>query len=168
MQPQRRSIRIKDYDYSQANIYFVTICIHKQIPVLGVVKNEKVALSEIGKIVDSNWQNISAHYSNVTLDDYIIMPDHLHGLIVVQDIYADAINGGPTKKATLASIVSGFKSGVTRELGKSRLAVQYPLWQRNYFEHVIRNQAELNKICQYIKNNPLVKTLRTSPYPEDV
>jgi REP element-mobilizing transposase RayT len=166
MRNSRHSIRIKDYDYSQANIYFVTICTNKQTPIFGTIKNDKVNLNDGGRIVDAHWRNIPTHYSNVSLDEYIVMPDHLHGLIFIGDIDTGAMNGAPTennapaKIASVSNILSCFKAGVTREMGKSTPAVRYPLWQRNYYEHVIRNLAELNKIRQYIINNPLAKSLK--------
>jgi len=160
MKHQRHSIRLKDYDYSQPNIYFVTICAHGQRSPFGKISGEKVVLNEMGKIVDSHWANIPAHYANVSLDEYIIMLDHLHGLIIVSEINAGAMNGAPTAKS-LANIISCFKAGVTRELGKSRLIVRYPIWQRIYYEHVVRSQDELNEIRQYIRNNPLARALKT-------
>jgi putative transposase len=156
---KRRSVRIKDYDYSRANVYFVTICAYKQKPIFGNIKNDKVLLTDIGKIVDENWLNIPTHYDNVLLDEYIIMPDHLHGLIVLSDSDSGRMNAAPTGILSLGGIINHYKAGVTRQANKIFGNASTPIWQRNYYEHVVRNESELGRIREYIAINPLAANI---------
>ena len=154
----RRSIRLKDYDYSQDGYYFVTICVKHFVRYLGEIKNGEMGLSMIGKIVREYWNEIPYHFNNVMLDEMVIMPDHFHGIVIIDPVRA--CHGMPLlqqfakpKPKSLSMIVNHFKSAVKRWCNKNNF--EYFQWQRNYYEHIIRDEKELYRIRQYIKNNPL-------------
>jgi len=157
----RCSIRLKNYDYSQAGGYFVTICTQNNECVFGEVINEEMRLNKYGKIVKDEWLRTREIRSNVMLDEYIVMPDHFHGIIlIIDDVFVGATRRvAPTVKSTtlksntLGSIIGQIKSIITKNIHK--MGLKHFHWQRNYYEHVIRNEDKLNKIRQYIQNNPL-------------
>ena len=168
----RRSIRLKDYDYSQSGLYFVTICVKNRMLLFGNVQDGEMKLSEYGVCADKCWNDIPLHFPNVVLHKYVVMPNHIHGIIEIVDAKNDgveidnvgAISGDnvgaknlsplqtpprPTGTSrTVGSIVRGFKIGVTKGIGFSP-------WQRNYYEHIIRDENAYNTITEYIEQNPL-------------
>ena len=137
----RKPNRLDGYDYSLDGYYFITICIHEYADVLGVVKNGRMHISKNGKIVQDIWQQIPRHFSNVNLDEFIIMPNHVHGIVV--------INKQNKTKQSLSVIVGSFKSAVTKEINNAQFK-----WQRSFHDHIIRTPDSLQRIRQYIKNNP--------------
>ncbi|MBI2339239.1 MAG: transposase [Deltaproteobacteria bacterium] len=164
----RRSVRLSGYDYSQQGAYFVTICVQNRECLLGKIVDRKMVLNEAGEIVQFAWNGLSQRFKNVTLDAFIIMPNHIHGIIMIQrnvgaglalpvtvnGMMGDGMMGGASPAPTsLGDVVGAFKSisaiAVNRLL--SRLG---PLWQRNYYEHIIRDEDDLFKIRQYIADNP--------------
>ncbi|MFN3481336.1 MAG: transposase, partial [Thermodesulfovibrionales bacterium] len=157
----RRSIRLKDYDYSQAGAYFVTICTYKRQCLFGHIINGKMVLNEYGQCVEYTWKDLINHNFNILLDTFAIMPNHVHGIVILQDIDNNKHTVGagsepaPTKKPLLFEIVRQFKTFSARRINQLRNSSGIPLWQRNYYEHIIRNEDELNKIREYIINNPL-------------
>jgi REP element-mobilizing transposase RayT len=164
----RRSIRLKDYDYSQSGLYYVTICTRGRECIFGRIENKKMILSETGIVADKCWNAIPTHFPNVVLHEYVIMPNHIHGIIEITDavMHVGANNYSPLQIAspqttpinpdnprpvgtsrTVGSIIRGFKIGVTKEFGFSP-------WQRNYYEHIIRNGNGYEAIADYIEQNP--------------
>jgi REP element-mobilizing transposase RayT len=164
----RRSIRLKGYDYSQAGAYFVTICTHNRECLFGKINDGTMFLNEMGEIAKQCWLEIPNHFPNVTLDEFVIMPNHIHGIIIINDNGGANDNSPPQQiqqnksfrspSRTIGSIIRGYKIGVTK-LCRQNAGVNnnspLQIWQRNYYEHIIRNENELNKIRQYIINNPL-------------
>lgn len=157
---KRRSIRLKDYDYSQEGAYFITICTKNRECLFGDVVGGKMVLNEIGEIVDDEWNKTQYLRKNVELDEYVVMPNHLHGILTIDDV--GARRGVPLQQSnrfgtsisnSLGIIVNHFKSAVKRWCNKNNH--EYFQWQRNYYEHAIRNENELNRIREYIVNNPL-------------
>ena len=147
----RKSLRLKTYDYTQPGYYFITICCHNKQHLFGAIKNNQMHLNLAGFAVNECWYQIPEHYPNVILLDFVIMPNHVHGIIEIT-------NQGQLKSKTIGSIVRGFKIGVTkwfRQNLKNTFPIGKSIWQRNYWEHVIRNQESYIEIAQYIKNNPL-------------
>ena len=151
--PQRKNTRLKNYDYSKPGYYFITICTKDRMGIFGDIVFEpaasnlsgKMDLSDIGCIICECWLEINELYENVTTDAFCIMPNHIHGIIVISETDSDS-------PPSLAKIIQGFKS-VT-----SRICYKYnykTIWQANYYEHIIRNQEEYEKICEYIQTNPL-------------
>ncbi len=161
----RRSIRLKGYDYSQPGAYFITICTKNRKFLFGNVINGKMILNDAGQIAQKCWLEIPNHYPNVILDEFIIMPNHIHGIIIINvganNNSPPHINNNPPQQpslfrspsGTIGSIIRGFKIGVTKWFRQNTDI--YDVWQRNYYEHIIRNEQELNKIREYIINNPL-------------
>ena len=159
----RRSIRLPGYDYSQPGVYFLTLCTHERETLLGDVVDNVVRLNDYGQIVAKAWDDLPGHYSHVELDAFVIMPNHVHGIIVLND---DVVRAGlrpaptrpaptPTKRHALPEIVRTLKSFSARRINESHATPGVPVWQRNYYEHVVRSEHELNAIRAYIQNNPL-------------
>lgn len=161
----RRSIRLKGYDYSQSGAYFVTICINKGLHTLGKIHNSQIFPSEPGQMVQNVWDELPLHYPGVAVDAFVLMPDHVHGIIVlINDNTVGALSpclSRPHKPMTLGDVVHRFKSltttkyrhGVT-ELGWTPFPKRF--WQRNYYERIIRDEKSCDEIRGYILNNPLV------------
>lgn len=173
-QHRRRSIRLREYNYGQAGWYYVTVCAYGRQPLFGRIENGRVVLNELGWVVREEWLNTPRLRPNVALDYFIIMPDHLHGIIVIDNCRGDAMHRpgqsfgqssgdhdratqrvAPTLQSnTIGSIVGQFKSVVTKRINQLRQAPTNPVWQRNYYEHIIRNEKSLAEIRQYIISNP--------------
>jgi len=154
---RRRSIRLKGYDYSRVGAYFVTICTQKRECLFGDIVNHEMILNGFGEIVESVWCDLSNHYKHVELDQYVIMPNHFHGIVVLTDTAVGAgLKPAPTmKRHALPEIIRGFKTFSSRRINQIRNTPGKKLWQRNYWEHIIRNENELNRIRQYITDNPV-------------
>lgn len=165
----RKSIRLKEYDYSNANWYYVTICTYNKEHLFGKVINNKVVLNDLGKIVNEEWLRTKEVRKNIDLDDYIIMPNHIHGIIIIDynenelnnNIGRDTMHRVPTERTfgssipnSLSTIIGAFKASVTRRINKTLKPYQ-SIWQRNYYEHIIRNEEDLYRIRKYIQQNPL-------------
>ncbi len=173
----RRSIRLKGYDYSQEGLYFITICVQNHECLFGEIINGEMQLNEMGKIVKEEWEKSAKIRSEIETHEYIVMPNHFHAIVEIittnngpvgaygirpNEIYTNSSNNqlgdinqtgvchtplrSPSK--TLGALVRGFKSSVTKQLGFSP-------WQRNYYEHIIRNDKSYLYISEYIKNNPI-------------
>lgn len=164
----RRSIRLKGYDYSQAGAYFVTIRTGQGECVLGNVVHGETKCSPIGKIAERFWHEIPEHFPYIELDEFKVMPNHVHGIILIwgDENQKAAIRrvvqlNDPTrnyfsmispKKKTLSVIVRTYKGAVTTRCRTN--AFKNFKWQQNYYEHIIRNERSLNRIRAYIATNP--------------
>lgn len=174
--PDRKNIRLPDYDYSSPGCYFVTICTFRKRHSLGLIKDEQSILNKNGKLVSGYWASIPDIYSNVELDEFVVMPNHIHGLITIVaagslqegTIPTDPINSvgvgsadphDDARKTTIPSIVARFKKTSTTAINRFHNSRGSKVWQRNYYEHVIRNELELTKAREYIVNNPMKWTL---------
>ena len=153
----RRSIRLKGFDYSSEGEYFVTICVQDRRCTLGEIRDSKMHLSPIGKIALRCWLEIPKHFPNVSLDAYVIMPDHMHGILVI-DAPVGVRHVEPRHNSyqhiipqSISSIILQYKSSVTR-LSRRGNHSDFR-WQRNYYEHIIRSEDDLNRIRDYIGNN---------------
>ena len=160
----RRSLRLSEYDYSQAGAYFVTICVNKRQGLLGTIVNNQIQLNHYGKIAETSWQWLSQAYDYVELDEWIIMPNHLHGIIFISPdniISTDCRGGsrtaptGESKIKPLGRLIGAFKTISTKQINFTRKTSGAPFWQRNFYEHVIRDDHSLNRIREYIVTNPL-------------
>ncbi len=141
----RRSIRLQGYDYTNSGIYFVTICCYQRQNLFGSVNNGKMETNVIGQIVSNLWQKIPQHFLNVELDEFILMPDHLHGIIIISE---------STGKSSLANTVQNFKSVSSRKINRINKNYGVSIWQRNYYEKIVRTEQELENLRDYIQNNP--------------
>lgn len=196
----RKPNRLKDYNYSDAGCYFVTICTNHHENCFGEIKDEKMVLNKFGEIADYVWKRIPGIYKNVILDEYVIMPNHVHGIIGIIDdfpvgnafqkninyvgnassgtmkikiqrsIYKENVNsqinvkmhslqkdaGYKRTKMLLSKIIQAYKSEVTRRIKRvSNFTIKTPLWQKSFYDRVIRNEHEFNNIACYIDENPL-------------
>jgi putative transposase len=161
----RRSIRIKGYDYGQSGFYFITICTCKRERLFGKIRNGKMELNKWGNLVHNEWLKTAEIRPNIKLDAFVVMPDHIHGIIQIIDndnghhrgtMHRAPMHeqfGKPTSN-TIPTIIRSFKSTVTKQINMLRKTPGLPVWQRNYYIHIIHNKKSHHKICQYIKNNP--------------
>jgi len=169
---QRKSIRLKDYDYSQAGLYFMTICTQNRLHLFGEIVNDNMVFNDAGNMIEKLWREIPNHFKNTRLHEYIIMPNHIHGIIEISSVGASLVgvqndgqfqNGQPQGIAptckTIGNIVGAFKSLTTNEYIKMVQQNILPpfdkrIWQRNYWEHIIRDEHEHAHIAQYMMDNP--------------
>lgn len=157
---QRRSIRLKGYDYTQAGLYFITICCQDRICRFGTVENGEMILNEYGQIAHDEWMKTPQIRHHVELGEFIVMPNHIHGIIRLLgrgELHSPIEKGvfdtplrSPSQ--TVGAVVRGYKSSVTKQLGL--MGFTEKLWQRNYYEHIIRNEQSHQAISEYIRNNP--------------
>jgi len=155
----RRSIRLKQYDYSQIGVYFVTICTYHRDCLFGKIINGEIILNEIGLLVQNEWVKTEKIRDNILIDVYLVMPNHLHGIIMINNVgaysHTPLQNVFRSTSKTIGAIIRGFKSTTTKQINQYRQNPYLPVWQRNYYEHIIRNEDELSHIREYILNNPL-------------
>jgi len=159
--PRRRSLRLKGYDYSQAGVYFVTICAHGKVCLFGDVIGSEMKVNELRRKVQAVWNGLPVHYPHVATDAFVVMPNHVHGVIVIRaglkPDHAERRAGlkpAPTARHGLSEIIRGFKTFSARMINEFRKTSGTPVWQRNYYEHIIRNDADYDRIAEYIDNNP--------------
>ena len=148
----RRSIRLKGYDYSQAGAYFVTICTQNRECLFGDVVNGEMVLNEFGELVFATWADLPNHNFGIELDAFIAMPNHVHGIINIVRAGLEPARTG--KMQNLSEIIRQFKTFSARRINQLRNTPGLPLWQRNYYEHVVRDEDDLYRIRKYIINNP--------------
>jgi len=168
----RRSIRLQGHDYSQAGVYFITICTQDRACLFGDVVNGDMRLNDAGRIVQAVWYGLPNHHSGIGLDAFVVMPNHVHGVVVIGTAFVGAIHESPLQKQPLptqsgpahiadrrrmllSKIIGRFKMVSAKQINVLRETPGIPVWQRNYYEHVIRNEDYLNHIRQYILDNPL-------------
>jgi len=152
----KKQYRRKGYDYSQDGFYFVTICVKNREMFFGDVVESKIILSKIGLIADDFFRDIPNRFSVVKIDEYIIMPNHIHGIIVINNC-RNAPGRVPTGiqplvKNSLSSVINHFKGNVKKICNKNKIGFE---WQSRFHDRIIRNSDELNRIRQYIINNPV-------------
>ena len=184
----RHSIRLKGYDYSQAGAYFITICTSERICLFGKIEHGQMILNDVGIIAYNKWWKTTELRKNVELDAFVVMPNHIHGIIIINssggfnEMNANGrgvlhtpnqiqnemgVCNTPDEKGvcntplrprspsqTIGAIVRGYKSSVTKQI-KPEWGLK-TLWQRNYYEHIIRNEQSYQIISEYIINNPLI------------
>jgi len=157
----RRSIRLKNYDYSQVGAYFVTICVQGRECLLGEIVDVAINLSQYGVIVEQIWSHITQHFPSVSLDAAVVMPNHFHGIIVLCDVDVpsdlSSLNTGSQSKLTnptLGQVVAYFKYQSTKQINALLDMAGVKFWQRNYYEHIIRSEASLSRLRSYIAQNP--------------
>jgi putative transposase len=188
----RRSVRLKGYDYSKAGLYFITICVKDRECLFGDIENGKMTLNDAGKIASECWLEIPKHFPDAVLHEHIVMPNHVHGIIELIKPGSQTIESGtsvgvqnfeplqspndslssigvenfqPQRNEyqkmiphSIGSIVRGFKTGVTKWFRNNSVGIEkfqpLQIWQRNYYEHIIRNEISFHKISEYIINNP--------------
>ncbi len=168
----RRSIRLKSWDYATPGAYFVMIVSRHHDCRFGEIVNDVMQLNAAGEIVAAAWEALPERFSNIELDEWIVMPNHLHGIVLLtgsvvgaplvgaQDLNAEGQRAGTSPAPTLGDVLGAFKSITTNEYIRGVRELSWPpfvkrIWQRNYHEHIIRNDRELDAVRTYIFNNPL-------------
>ena len=181
----RKQIRLTGYDYSLPGYYFVTVCTQERKNILGKIVNEEMKLNKYGEIVKNEWLKTPQIRKYIDLDEFQIMPNHLHAIIVINNSVGaychtpaaaychtpanrkQTTNTGLCNKPLqkpwyqspsigLGAIIRGFKSATAKQINQLRNTPQQPVWQRGFYEHIIRNEEELAKIQEYINLNPLM------------
>lgn len=170
---RHKSIRLTGYDYTTEGIYFITICSLNRAPIFGDVAGENVALTRVGQLVEESWLDLPNHHPNVSLDLHVVMPNHFHGLVVLSDLIdtsafdsgmrgqarrgraATAEAFGKPVSGSIPTIIRSFKSAATRRANNESGHRKGAIWQRNYYEHIIRDEQTLLRAREYIQNNPL-------------
>jgi len=178
MTRNRRQNRVSGYDYSQGGYYFVTVCTQDRIEWFGEIKKGEMVLNDIGKMAHQLWNEIPFYYSGIHLDTFVVMPNHIHGIIIIESsvgttpcgcptrnefgqtqMFGQTRGSVPTDKLSLSDVISRYKSLVTKKYidgvrQYNWTAFNKKLWQRSFYDCIIRNETSLNQICQYITNNP--------------
>lgn len=160
--------RLSGWDYSSDGVYFITVCCNSRQPFLGNIRNNKVELSEIGRIATKFWYEIPDHFPHVKLDEFVIMPNHIHGLIILHHSYIEptasfdkALKGNQIKKSSkfsnplkdsISVIMNQYKSSVKRWCNQNPF--NYFKWQSGFYDQVLRNEKSIDIIREYIYNNP--------------
>ena len=160
---RRRSLRLPRFDYTQQGAYFVTICTRNRACLLGDIVEGRMHLSEAGRLAQVAWEDLPHHYPHVQIDVWVIMPNHMHGIVILAEVQATeddmpvdvgaGLKPAPTRHG-LPEILRAFKTFSARRINALHNTVGTPFWQCNYYEHIIRNEAALNRIRQYIADNP--------------
>ena len=164
----RRSIRLREYDYSRPGLYFVTNIAYDREMFFGKIVNNKMILNEYGNIVRNWWLEIPNKFKNVNLDIFVVMPNHFHGIvqIISGNSIVGAIHESPLQKSSqqnktqrrnmlLSKMIGYFKMNSAKRINQKRNLQGISVWQRNYYEHIIRNENELWRIRKYIVENPV-------------
>ena len=171
----RRSLRLSGYDYAQPGAYFVTLCVHERGCLFGEIIDGDMRFNEYGQIVHDAWHRSEEIRREIGLDAFVVMPNHIHGIIIIHDVGADGVRppdrAHPMNRAhgraplppiqhqrkprSLGSFIAGFKSATTKRVNAIRDTPGLPVWQRNYYDHIIRSEKELHCIRQYIADNPM-------------
>ena len=175
----RRSIRLQGYDYSQEGLYFITICCQDRAHLFGKVINEEMILNSYGEIAQKEWRNTSAIRDNVLLHEFVVMPNHFHSIIEIKFQKGNnEIGKFQSPSQTVGAIIRGYKIGTIKKIkdfilfserenistGELQFAptaptekikeLDFKIWQRNYYEHIIRNEEAYERISDYIRDNP--------------
>ncbi len=186
-QSHRKSTRLKNYDYTQPGMIFITVCTFNREPLFGVIKDQVMIPNQFGEIVSTVWMEIPNHFPNVEFDAFVVMPNHIHGIISIVESHPvgarpeNEFNVGNThpvgarhasplpqnsspqpttshpngpKPGSLGAIVGSFKSAVSKQINLILHTPGNPVWQRNYYDHIIRTEKELEQIRAYIYFNP--------------
>jgi len=159
----RRSIRLRGYDYSRAGAYFITVCTQGRACLFGEIVDETMILNGAGRVVEKCWTDIPAHFPHIELDGFVVMPNHVHGILLITETVG-ANNYSPLRSPpssqqrpgtskTIGAVIRGFKIGVTKWMRKDALI--HNIWQRNYYEHIIRSEDALQRLREYIMTNPI-------------
>ncbi|MFH0771141.1 MAG: transposase [Candidatus Omnitrophota bacterium] len=151
--PQRKKVRLTKYDYSTNGFYYVTVCTHSHEEIFGKIEINDITLNVYGEIAKNSWLNLPNHHKNIQLDAFVVMPNHIHGIIVIEC----PVGNGPARSVNennnLSVVIGSYKSAVTKQINQiNNIAFK---WQKSFYDHVIRNDKSLNDIREYIVNNPL-------------
>jgi putative transposase len=148
---ERKPNRLKKFDYSSAGYYFVTICVHNRLCCFGDIIKGEMILNNYGKILKNCWLDLPNHYKNLELDEFIVMPNHFHGIARITPV-GNGLKPFPTKIHGLSEMIRGFKTFSSRKINALK-QIDFS-WQKSFYDHIIRTGESLDKIRGYIQNNP--------------
>jgi putative transposase len=161
--PSRRSVRLPEFDYAKVGMYFVTICAFERRCIFGEICGNKTVLSPIGQIISACWIEIPQHFPHAKIETYVVMPNHLHGIVTIHSKRVDANPQAKTATAiesigkptpgSIPTIIRSFKAAASKRARESEYAKVESIWQRGYYEHVLRNTKEYVEITNYILQN---------------
>jgi putative transposase len=167
----RRSIRLEGHDYTGPGGYFLTIVSYQRENLFGEILNNDVNLNKFGRTAQREWDRLETRFNKIVLDAFVVMPNHVHGIILIEENHTEGMPQEPDLKfnagnspekfgkpvrGSIATIARSYKSSVSYRINLMRLSSGQPVWQRNYYEHIIRNEKELAQLRKYILENPLV------------
>ncbi|MCC5627067.1 transposase [Nostoc sphaeroides CHAB 2801] len=164
----RHSIRLKGHDYTQHGAYFITICTRGRQCLFGNVVNGEMQLNSLGNIALNCWQTIPAHFSHIELDTFVVMPNHIHGILIITDNpvgarHCLALNQHPERntekfgkpvRGSISTVIGSYKSVVSKRINIIWQTKGQSIWQRNFYEHIGREEKSIDNIREYIVNNP--------------
>ncbi len=157
--PHRSSLRLRGYDYSEPGLYFVTICTQAHKSLFGTIRNGKMIPNAAAHAVQETWLGLPNRFPTLELDSFIVMPNHVHAILALfrtpQETTGAASSAPTNSPPSLGKIIRVFKSLSAIEVNRLGNKVAQPVWQRNYFEHIIRRGEDLDAIRRYIQENPL-------------
>ena len=148
---RRRRLRLRDYDYGQPGAYFITICSHHRTCLFGAIGVEGLELNSFGRLVAETWREQVEATPGSSTDEWIVMPNHFHAIVLIEEEEGGS-RAAPTRP--LGTIVNAFKTVSAKRINQTRNTPGRPVWQRNYFEHIVRTDGELDRIRDYIRQNP--------------
>jgi len=152
---RKTSPRLKGFDYHLASYYFITICTADRLSRFGSITDGQIVLNDSGAIVEDAWRDLPSHYLNLDLDAFIVMPNHFHAIAILDKDGADRFGNLSLRKGhDLSEIVRGFKTWSARRVNEHEGNTGIPLWQRSFYDHIIRDDKDLESIREYIVNNP--------------
>lgn len=154
--------RLGGWNYADPGWYFITICTVDRILFFGDVEEGRIRLSDIGEIVEACWREIPSHFQKISLDEFIVMPNHIHGIMQVIDVpdphithrRQTARRRDQTGRGTVSAAIGGFKSVVTKRIIKQEGGCEGSVWQSNFYDRIIRSPSDLARVRQYIRDNP--------------
>jgi REP element-mobilizing transposase RayT len=163
---RRSSLRLRGFDYTQPGAYFITVCTHRRETLFGTVVDQIVRPSAEGEIAGRTWLHLPNHYPNCELDAFVVMPNHVHGILILGARVGAGFKPAPTSREeaspegtvgrwqSLSEMIRGFKTFSARRINELRGTRGKPVWQRGFYEHVIRTDTDLDRIREYIEANP--------------
>ena len=150
----RKSLRLPNYDYSKGGKYFITVCVKSKVFLFGDIVAGKLCINDIGKVVYEKWLWLEQHYSFIKCDAFIVMPNHIHGIIVMSRGGSRTAPTSHQQRKPVGRVIGAFKTVSTKEINLLMSAPGTQIWQRNFYERIIRNKNELYAVRNYIKSNP--------------
>ncbi|HXG37157.1 MAG TPA: transposase [Bacteroidota bacterium] len=155
---RKNSLRLAGYNYSQPGGYFITVCTEDREHLFGEVCDGKMIENQYGQIIRECWKGLPNHYPNVELDEFVVMPNHIHGIVFVVNDLVGAIHESPLprdrRKMLLSKIVGRFKMSAAKQINILRHTPGLSVWQRGFYDHIIRDERSLSRIREYITTNP--------------
>ena len=154
-EPSNLSHRLSEYDYRSPGWYYVTTCTDEHIWQFGTVIDDQMHLNEAGSIIHAHWESLPQRFPGITLDEYVIMPNHIHGILVLPEKYPPEAWAGKKKwrRPSVGNILRAFKAAATHRIRHTTTKMTFG-WQPNYYDHIVRNDPDIDRIRLYIINNP--------------